>query len=111
MLRGGRTPCPPPTLASGIRLRLAHDRCRELHAGDAPDEERDIRLVHARSGQRAKIAIELGLSLLTEGNFWCRDEDGIATTCAAIRVTNQSAHDLRVIPRGSDKDGVRKHQP
>ena len=47
-------------------LRLAHDRGREIDAGDAPDEEGDVRLAHARSRQRAKITIEVGLSLRTE---------------------------------------------
>jgi hypothetical protein len=95
-------------------LRLAHDAYdpgREINAGDASDEEGDIRLVQACSREREKIAVKLGVSLRTEGNSRCGDEDGIATTCAAIGVAHQSAHDLGVIPRGSDGAGVREHQP
>ena len=67
--------------------------------------------VQAGGREREKIAMKLGVSLRTERDSRCVDEDGIATTCTAIRVTHQSAHDLGVIRRRSDGVSVREHQP
>jgi hypothetical protein len=64
-------------------LRLAHDRRREIHAGDAPDEKRDIRLVHARSE-----AVE------ARANWWAQKvarmpADGLVIAKEAFRLVEQ----------------------